>query len=966
MKKRPGCVGCPSEFDPCLWCGSGDNPVDVIVIGGNPSGFSIGKKEAFFGPTGRTFDRLLQTIQGIPNTDYKSLKIYKTYGVLAGAVDIKTEHIKACRPNLQRELSALRGRNGREPVIVAIGINALKALGIKETKITKVMGHVLTITHPSPTTMSGTRTLNVIPVFEMTTVNKQPGFTNVVTSAILHAVKLTLGVVTARETSLDVLTEQYEFPQTLPEVESLVDRIIEYHDKDSNLGPNTWAVALDTETNTLYAGSHKKPKTLMVSVAWDDGKAATILLDHAETPYDPQEAWKHIRRLTSCQKPKCFHNWKFDRKFLEKVSNCPVNRVVWDTLLGEHFIDEDKKGLYGLKKLTAVYAPNYTGYDDELQELLRANDGDDPNLLVFTTKQIAETTAAPPGRDQRLWDELRTCIASRIAEMAKEKENRDAELLKQLSAQTDSLYRLLDLKKTAKKKVKSKDKDGGFEDIPLSTIQRYAAIDADVTRLIMKKQLQRVNNASIQDEGMSVMRYLYLPGSKALGDMEMTGFCVDYEHLNHLDKEIGTLLVQTETELRRKFDNTANFRSNQQLMKLMNDMRFGAIPGADPGSSKKETMERYASYYKDGDPRKEFAQLMLEYRGYDKAKNTFLRNIRKLSVRDGKIHCSFNLNGTATGRISSSGPNMQNIPHYMCRFKRKNDAGEVVSSVPGFNIKKLFIPSSSDKCIINVDIKGAELRVYTAYSHDEKMIKVLNDGRDVHSFTASEIYKVDYDYLNTNRYHDKDLKKKRDRAKRVVFGTFYGAGPNKIAEQIDGTREEAREIINLLFREFPALRKYIDDTQRTIRTQQFVKTHFGRYRRFRLAMASKEHFAEACREAVNFLIQSTASDLVLSQLCEVSDHLPELDATMLGTVHDSMTFEAPKSLVNIEERVDVRPDGSEHKYLVETNGDIHRFMDKWIVDRVREKFSWLPVPFLYDVEIGPSYGETKEVQRGVK
>ena len=311
---------------------------------------------------------------------------------------------------------------------------------------------------------------------------------------------------------------------------------------------------------------------------------------------------------------------------------------------------------------------------------------------------------------------------------------------------------------------------------------------------------------------------------------------------------------------------------------------------------------------------------------------------------------------------SSANPNMQNIPPYMCRIVRKDKNEKETVLHRGFNIKKIFIPSDPDNIMVNVDIKGAELRVYTAYSHDEKMIEALLQGLDVHSFTASKINKIPYEKVEAERYWDKSIKKMRDIAKRVVFGTFYGAGAYKIAEQIGCSKEEAQAVINLLFEAFPALRQYIEGTKQQVRSRQFVKTHFGRFRRFRLAHANKELFAEACREAVNFLIQSTASDLVLSQLCEVSDNLPSMNGQMLLTVHDSMTFEMPKSMMDIQE-VSVERGGQEKKILVDKKGLLHAFMDEWVVQRVKDKYDWLPVPFLYDVEAGPSYGEVKEIER---
>lgn len=937
MKKRKGCVGCPAEFDPCLWSGAGDNPTHLIVVSDRPSGLSIGQDEVFYGETGRLFRRLMAMVKKYQGGKYNEVKTYCTYAVLAGAYDPTAKHRRQCQPNLLRELSTVQGIEGREPVVIAMGITALKSLGIPAKKISKVVGRTLTMRQLTP---GGMRTMKVIPTFEMRSVSAQPGFTNIVVAALLLATQLAMGDTDGKEIPLEVLTKDYIFPKTLDEVKKLVDHVIDYYDPDKGLGPDRWSIALDTETNTLYPHSVENPKTLMASVAWDDGKAGTILLDHEEVPYDPAEAWKHVERLLRCPKPKAFHNWKFDRKFLETLEGYHVNNVVWDTMLGEHYIDEDKKGHYGLKKLTTIYAPAHTGYDDKLHEILRGGMESEEGIFVVSEDQVLDAPVAPEGRDQYDWDALVEAINARREEIQKPTNRRDKVILKELKQEIDQTYKRLDLKKPKKKSKKKKEEDSGFEKIPLDIILQYAGVDADVTRMIMKSQLHRVAAANTGEEARSVMRNLYLPGSRTLGDMEFVGFKLDKDYLEKVDHAVSIMLRETEKRLKSDFDSSVNYRSPIQVVKLMTRMNFERIPGAAPSSTGKEVLERYIKHYKNEDPRKEFARALLEFRSADKAKSGFLNKLRKLSMHDGRIHTTIHLNGTTTGRTASSNPNTQNLPPYMCRIVHKDDNDKEVVKHPGFNIKKLFIPSSPDNVIVNADIRGAELRVYPAYSHDEKMIETLLAGRDVHSFTASEIYRLPYETVNTERHYDKEMKKKRDIAKRVVFGIFYGAGAYKIAEQINCTKEEAQRIINLLFTAFPALRRYIADTKAQVRSKQVVMTHFGRLRRFRLAHTSRQHFAEACREAVNFLIQSTASDLVISQLCEVSDHLPELDGQMLITVHDSMVFEMP------EKNVD----------------KLKPFLDHWITERVAEKFDWLPVPFEYDVEVGPSYGELKEMQ----
>jgi DNA polymerase I-like protein with 3'-5' exonuclease and polymerase domains/uracil-DNA glycosylase len=934
--------------------GAGDNPAHLIVVSDRPSGFSVGKEMPFYGPTGRLFNKLMDMVRKYQKGRYADIKIYQTYAVLTGEYEPTAEHVRFCQPNLMREIAGIQGIDGREPVIISLGITPLKALGIPVAKITNVVGRVLTTTIQ---TTAGDRKFNVIPVFEMSSVKKKPGWSNIVLAAFLQATKLALSEADEDEAPLESLTKSYIFPKTLDEVRDLVDHVINYYDENRSRGPEQWAIALDTETNTLHPFMPDS-KVLMLSVAWDDGHAATILLDHPEVPYDPQKAWSEVKRLLACPKPKAFHNWKFDRKFLQDVYGLKVNRVVWDTMLGEHFLDEDKKGMYSLKKLTSIYAPAYVGYDDELHVILRGQTtSDGVDILEIAEEDLQTTPKAPNGRDQALWDDLVKSITEKEQEKAKSTKVRDRTIVKRHNTRIAQLYKMLDLKKPSKKKKESED--GGFEKVPLETILRYAAVDADVTRITLKAQNQRLITTDTLEEGRAVMNYLYMPGSQTLSKMEFRGIKVDFEHLDAVEEGVTKMLIKSEQELRGKFDANVNYSSPAQVAKLMTKLNFERIDGANPGSTGKDVLDRYIEHYEPGDHRREFAESLLEFRAAHKAKTSFLRNIRRLAARDGHIHCTMHLNGTSTGRLSSANPNMQNIPPYMCRIVRKDKDGKETVLHKGFNIKKIFVPSTPDNLMVNVDIKGAELRVYTAYSHDQKMIEALLNGLDIHSFTASKIYNMAYEIIETERHWNKEIKKKRDIAKRVVFGTFYGAGAYKIAEQIGCTKQEAQRVIDLLFQNFPALKQYIESTKQQVRSRQFVKTHFGRFRRFRLAHANRELFAEACREAVNFLIQSTASDLVLSQLCEVSNNLDSLDGKMLLTVHDSMTFELPRSIMDIQE---VEKTGGK-KILVDKKGILHKFLDKWIIQRVADKYDWLPVPFLYDVEAGDSYGEVKEIER---
>ena len=956
MNKDKGCKGCPGEYDPCLKNGTGDKPAHIIVVGPAPSGFSIGNQTAFFGQHGRLFKQLLSIIKQYNNEEFTDVKVYYTYATAVGAYEPNAEHIAKCKPRLMRQIRSVEGFGGRLPIIVPLGPIAARAVGLQFRKIVDVVGREMT-TNIAQTT--GTQRYTVIPLLSMKHLAAKIGTANVVLAALLKAVIMAYGKKTARP-PLSEITKDYVYPATLDELRELVDHVIAYYDPEQSNGPEQWSIGLDTETNTLKPYSHPDPKVLMVSVAWDDRKAANILLDHPEVPYDPKEAWKLVERLLVCQKPKCFHNWKFDRKFLEVVYGYRVNRVIWDTMLGEHYIDEDKKGHYGLKQLTPIYCPDYEGYDDALHEILRGDekeDGDEADAtsddgltpLLLTDVEIVEydkVNGCPEQRSSIVWEALVTAAADRVRLKAIPKKNRSAgeqKQFEQLKKYTDSIRKQLFVGSPKKKKKDTTGKkvDRGFTDIPLETIQQYAAADADVTRIILGAQVQRLIDAGDWEDAKRVMKYQYLPGSKTLSDMEFRGFAQHTRYRDDLISDVQKRILDVREVITQHFDPSLNLNAPQQVSEYMARMNFETPPGEEVGGTGKELLSKYEEMYPASDPRNLFVRKLLEYREAHKTLTTYLRPYARMSRDDDKIHCQFHLNGTSSGRLSSASPNLQNVPYITARRVKKVKDGEDIIVHPGYNIKRLFIPSRDDYVIVNCDISGAELRVYTAYSHDELMIDALNNGMDVHSMITARVHKRDYADIMAKKETDPEVKGIRTDCKRVVFCTLYGGGAFRVSQITGLSKEKATELQQFLFSALPALRTYIQGVEQEVRRYQQVSTFFGRRRRFRLAHADHRNMAEAIREAVNFKIQSTSSDLVLTQLCEMDDNFGYLEAEMLITVHDSMTFQMPRKNL--------------HK--------LHGFLDYWITDRVRQKYGWLPVDFKYDVEVGPSYGQVKPFER---
>lgn len=381
-----------------------------------------------------------------------------------------------------------------------------------------------------------------------------------------------------------------------------------------------------------------------------------------------------------------------------------------------------------------------------------------------------------------------------------------------------------------------------------------------------------------------------------------------------------------------------------------------------------------------------FSDLILLYKKAVKARDTFLKNIELLSVLDGYIHTNFNLNGTSTGRLSSNNINLQNIP--------KGTLGAIVDKqgklvldvngrpvAPGVVCKRLFIPDDDSYALVNADAKGAEVSIFSAYSKDAGLIQALREGRDAHCYFSAKTLDpakigagltgearrvalaqagIDDDHawsyedfykgkdgLLDDKEYGKRLKKLRDNIKRVVFGILFGAGARKIAE-IAGIKEDlAQTIIKALFEEFKSIPAFVEQTKWELRTFGFVETYHGRRRRFHWnpRTAPKKMLAKAERQAVNFKIQGTNSDIILDVLCAVREVLErDMKGRMLLTVHDSLVFQVPK------------------RYVHQVKDMLHELGTK----RVARMCPWLPVDFKWDIEAGPSYGKLQGIDDYVK
>lgn len=915
------CNGCELQSKSRI-VGQGDAKADIVLVSESPSWASACNKKLFYGRGGQIIRSTLKSIIDADNklpkpTGFAKLKRYETYAVQCESEKegISKKTLDRCAIYLH---SAIKTRKPR--VILAFGANALKAVMGGNPKFNEVRGKVLTAS-------IGGETFKVLPTFSSKALLAKTGVYNLFKADIIQAFKLA-AIDTSSEGEVARLQEEvkdYRIPQTLYEVEEICREIVEYSGDGGD--PNNWAITVDTETNSLYP-ERDGSKVISISFAWDTGKSTAIPLWHKDSPLDVEKVLPHVRMVLECPKPKAFHNAKFDTKFLELKHGLTVNNVRWCTLVGEHFLNENQSGSYGLKVLGRTYFPEFTGYSDHVHELSTADSLKAAEELLAQTKGKKKSVAK--GLEETPKFEISIADARKALKMSVDK-------------------------------GKISDEDGGFENMPLDKLLLYAAIDTDLTRRLLRHQFKR-----LKDEGANkiraLMQSLSVPASRTLGKMEYQGFRVDRAYAQDLFEDKLKKVIDEKTELLKKHWDGGPTGTKEFMLNSPADIGYllymrgvTTSPEADPSDPRNrktylipglvEFNEKSGQWKTDkatlralaekADCR--FAKEVLDYRAAFKARSNFLSETLELSKYDGYMHTNFHLHGTATGRLSSSGLNLQNIPSYLA----------------GYNIKKMFIPDDPEtELVVNADYKGAEIRIFAAYSHDQNLIDAINAGQDSHCFFASRIYNEPYEDLAAvndgvftgDKARGKYLKQLRTNVKRVVFGILYGAGPRKIAETAGISHEEAINVIDMMFNMFPSIRNYVESTKAFIDKHQYVETMVGRRRRFPLVHTSSFFRSDAHRKGVNMKIQSQSSDIVLGQLVEVGDNLEDLGGRLLITVHDSLVFTIKK------------------KYAAQ----LPAFVQYYCMDRVKEKYPWMPVEFKCDVELGPSYGEMTKLEEYLK
>jgi DNA polymerase I len=373
-----------------------------------------------------------------------------------------------------------------------------------------------------------------------------------------------------------------------------------------------------------------------------------------------------------------------------------------------------------------------------------------------------------------------------------------------------------------------------------------------------------------------LMSDIEMPLVKVLASMEHEGVKVDTRALNKMSEELKIETEKVQREIYELAGVEFNIGSPKQLGEVLFDkMKLGEKP-------KKTKSGQYAT----GEdilvalsPQHEIAKKILDYRVYDKLRSTYLDALPKMiSQYDGRIHTDYRQAVAATGRLSSNNPNLQNIP---------------IRTEKGRQIRKAFVCRNENYRFMSADYSQIELRIAASFAKDEIMIEAFRSKRDIHTTTAAKVFKVPIEQVTP------DMRRK---AKEVNFGILYGSSAFGLAQNLGIARSEAAEIIKAYFQEFPAIKRYMDDSINHAKETEFVETIFGRRRYLRdinSRNAATRGFAE--RNAINAPIQGSAADIIKIAMVNIHQWLvkEKLKTKMTMQVHDELVFDVHKDEVDV-------------------------------------------------------------------
>ncbi len=410
-----------------------------------------------------------------------------------------------------------------------------------------------------------------------------------------------------------------------------------------------------------------------------------------------------------------------------------------------------------------------------------------------------------------------------------------------------------------------------FNQIPLEQAAPYAAEDADVTLRLhhaIYNQLEPISTLK------SILLDVEVPLASVLARMEQFGVLIDSQQLGQQSQQLASRILELEKEVHEIAGEAFNLSSTKQLQTILfeklNLPVLKKTPKGAPSTSEEVLQELALDY--------PLPKLLMEYRGLTKLKSTYTDKLPKMiDARTGRVHTSYHQAVTATGRLSSTDPNLQNIP---------------IRTEEGRRVRQAFVPRPGYK-IVAADYSQIELRIMAHLSGDEGLVKAFATGQDIHKATASEVFGVALEQVTTEQ---------RRNAKAINFGLIYGMSAFGLSRQLGIPRADAQQYMDLYFKRYPGVLDYMETTRDTAKAQGYVETVFGR--RLYLADIQSSNAMRrkgAERAAINAPMQGTAADIIKMAMLAVDDwinNLPVDEVRMIMQVHDELVFEIREDVLD--------------------------------------------------------------------
>ena len=405
-----------------------------------------------------------------------------------------------------------------------------------------------------------------------------------------------------------------------------------------------------------------------------------------------------------------------------------------------------------------------------------------------------------------------------------------------------------------------------FDEVSISKATEYSAEDADVTFRLYKIFYKKLKDEKL----MSIYEIFEKPLVKLLSKMEMEGIKIDKPFLEKLSKKFDLSIKSFEKKIFAITKKEFNIGSPKQLGDMMyNELKISALKKTRKGSFATSAVVLEDLAFKGH----KLPKLVLEWRQISKLKNTYTDALPEhINKKTDRVHTSFLLAATTTGRLASSDPNLQNIP---------------IKSEDGKEIRKAFIANSNNN-LVSADYNQIEMRILADVADVKELKKAFNNNEDIHSLTASQVFNVSLKKV------DKEIRRK---AKAINFGIIYGISQYGLAKQISVSNQEAADFLSSYFKKFPEIKEYMNSTIKFCRKNGYVNNIFGR--RCHIPAINDKNFNVRNfqeRAAINAPIQGSAADIMRLAMIKLTNKLeqqPDINTRMLLQIHDELVFEAP-------------------------------------------------------------------------